>query len=292
MALDKTCGHGLKADAKFGTCLRTAAVSLYTVPRPSEMLFLVAVLITKFACNFVCNHFDCLQRNKKLSCRRETARAAVSLNISLSHSTSLQLVPFESLGMVSYSHSTVSVVLSCIVSEISEILVESRDFFIPLHSTPLLGGPSRNIVILFASHSRRCRHGSDSFTWKLHHACLYLVNVHQMAPPQTEVSESNCSLLLIYIPRKYERLSRPGWLTYSGRFTHINGYPSAGGRAQDRQSLPVKHKRSTTAPHDQPYESMFSHLPLSTEYRRVTDVQADRHLALAYYCILLQMLRL
>jgi len=37
-----------------------------------------------------------------------------------------------------------------------------------------------------------------------------------MAPPQT----SNCSLLLIYLPRKDERLSRPGWLTYSGRFTH------------------------------------------------------------------------
>ena len=32
---------------------------------------------------------------------------------------------------------------------------------------------------------------------------------------------SNCSLLIIYLPRKDERLSRPGWLTYSGRFTHI-----------------------------------------------------------------------
>jgi len=29
------------------------------------------------------------------------------------------------------------------------------------------------------------RHGSHSFTCKLHHTCLYLVSVHQMAPPQT-----------------------------------------------------------------------------------------------------------
>jgi len=36
-----------------------------------------------------------------------------------------------------------------------------------------------------------------------------------------------------------ERLSRPGWLTYSGGFTHISGHPSAGG-AQDSESSPVK----------------------------------------------------
>ena len=29
---------------------------------------------------------------------------------------------------------------------------------------------------------------------------------------QTEVGTSNCSLLLIYLPRKDERLSWPGWL--------------------------------------------------------------------------------
>jgi len=28
-----------------------------------------------------------------------------------------------------------------------------------------------------------------SFTCNLHHACLYLVIVHQMAPPQTEVAD-------------------------------------------------------------------------------------------------------
>jgi len=46
-----------------------------------------------------------------------------------------------------------------------------------------------------------------------------------------------------YLPRKDERLSRPGWLTYSGRFTHISGHPSAAGRAQDSESSPVRDRR-------------------------------------------------
>ena len=63
---------------------------------------------------------------------------------------------------------------------------------------------------------------------------------------------SSCSLILIYLPRKDERLSRPGWLTYSGRFTHISGHPSAAGRAQDREISPIKDQRSTTVPRSQP----------------------------------------
>jgi len=42
------------------------------------------------------------------------------------------------------------------------------------------------------------------------------------------------------------RLSWPSWLTYSGRFTHISG------QAQDRESSPVKDRRSTAAPRNQP----------------------------------------
>ena len=45
---------------------------------------------------------------------------------------------------------------------------------------------------------------------------LAFVRVYQMAPPRTVVTTSKCSLLLIYRPRKDERLS---WLTYSERFT-------------------------------------------------------------------------
>ena len=51
---------------------------------------------------------------------------------------------------------------------------------------------------------------------------------------------SNCSSLLIYRPRKDERLSWPSWLTYSGWLTHISGHPSAASRAQDSERTPAK----------------------------------------------------
>jgi len=44
---------------------------------------------------------------------------------------------------------------------------------------------------------------------------LAFVRVHQMAPPRTVVTTCNCSLRLIYGPRKDKRLSWPCWLTYS-----------------------------------------------------------------------------
>ena len=61
-------------------------------------------------------------------------------------------------------------------------------------------------------------------------------------------STSWWSLLLINRPREDERLSWPCWLTYSGRFTHINGQPSAAGPVQTSESLPVRDRRSTTEP--------------------------------------------
>ena len=68
------------------------------------------------------------------------------------------------------------------------------------------------------------------------------------------VTTSSCSLLLVYRPRKDERLSWPSWLTYSGRFTRISGHPSAVGRAQDsKSSSPVKDQRSTAVPWNQPF---------------------------------------
>ena len=51
-----------------------------------------------------------------------------------------------------------------------------------------------------------------------------------------------------YLSWKDERLSRPGWLTYRRRFTHISCHPLAAGRAQDSESSPVKDWRSTTVP--------------------------------------------
>jgi len=54
------------------------------------------------------------------------------------------------------------------------------------------------------------RHGSHSLSCKKT-PCLPLafVRVHEMAPPRTVVTTSSCSLLLIYRPRKDERLSWP-----------------------------------------------------------------------------------
>jgi len=60
------------------------------------------------------------------------------------------------------------------------------------------------------------------------------------------------ALLLIYRPRKDERLSWPSWLTCSGWSTHTSGHPSAAGRVQDRESSPVRDRRSTTVPRHQP----------------------------------------
>jgi len=89
------------------------------------------------------------------------------------------------------------------------------------------------------------RHGSHSCTCNYTNACLYLVSFTRWHFPKLRLRTFNCSLLLIYIRRKDERLNRPGWLTYSGRFTHISGHPSAAGRAQDSESSPVKDKRSS-----------------------------------------------
>jgi len=41
---------------------------------------------------------------------------------------------------------------------------------------------------ILARHTHKAlRHGSHSFTCKLHHACLSFVSVHQTAPPLTEI---------------------------------------------------------------------------------------------------------
>jgi len=46
-------------------------------------------------------------------------------------------------------------------------------------------------------------------------------------------SDSFLDLYLSSWSREDERLSWPGWLTYSGRLSHISGHPSDTGRAQD-----------------------------------------------------------
>jgi len=51
------------------------------------------------------------------------------------------VILFESLGTVSYTHSIVTMAITCIVYETKrDIGRKSRFFYIPLHSTPLLWG--------------------------------------------------------------------------------------------------------------------------------------------------------
>jgi len=67
----------------------------------------------------------------------------------------------------------------------------------------------------------------------------------------TEVTDIQLQLTTHLSTPRDERLSWPGWLTYSGRFTHINGHPSATGRAQDRESSPATDRHSTVVPRNQ-----------------------------------------
>ena len=56
-----------------------------------------------------------------------------------------------------------------------------------------------------------------------------------MAPPKQNSTHQMSAYYSIYRPRKDERLSWPSWSTYSGRFIHISGHPSAAGHAQGRK---------------------------------------------------------
>jgi len=58
-------------------------------------------------------------------------------------------------------------------------------------------------------------------------------------------------------------LSWPCWLIYSGRFTHINGYPSsAASPMQTNESSPVRDRRSTTEP---PNQRLVTYGPVSKD---------------------------
>jgi len=80
--------------------------------------------------------------NEKVSCRRQAARCFMSLNISLSHWRSFNVIGNSTDRYTSsYWHSAVTMDLHWIISETKHSIGgKSRFFQTPLHSTPPLGG--------------------------------------------------------------------------------------------------------------------------------------------------------
>jgi len=79
-----------------------------------------------------------------------------------------------------------------------------------------------------------------------------------------------------YDPQKGERLSWPGWLTYSGWFTHKSGHPSAAGRAQDRESSPAKDRRSTAVPCNHTIRLIKIPVPLNCKGSLLEQVEEEK----------------
>ena len=85
----------------------------------------------------------------------------------------------------------------------------------------------------------------------------------------TEAADIQLQLTTHLSTQKYERLSWPSWLSYSGWLTHIIGQPSATTRAQDSESTSAKDQCSTAGPRNQQGEDVHApFLPLGTWRQR------------------------
>ena len=93
--------------------------------------------------------------------------------------------------------------------------------------------------------SQRAKAWITQFYLQIYHAsmpaCLSFISVHQMAPPLTGIGNIQLQLTNHLSTRRDERLSWPGWLTYS---RHFSDHPSATRLSQDSESSPAKDRRS------------------------------------------------
>jgi len=118
----------------------------------------------------------------------------------------------------------------------------------------LLPKKERKSIAPFCTKVHTKRSGMDHMFYLQITPCLPFLRERSLDGNTTTTEAADIQLqllLLIYRPRKDERLSWPGWLTYNGWFTHIGGHPSATGRAQDSESTPAKDRRYTAGPRNQ-----------------------------------------
>ena len=103
-------------------------------------------------------------------------------------------------------------------------------------------------AFIVVPHTQGALAWTTQFHIQLYYACLYLVCVHQMAPLRQRLRTSNCSLLLIYLPRKDKRLSRPGWTVYPHKWSSISCRSSVGqGKFAGQRSITAPRKQRNTA---------------------------------------------
>jgi len=126
-------------------------------------------------------------------------------------------------------------------------------------------------ALFVVSHTQSTQVRITQFTYVYTNACLYLVSVHQMALPLTCDGVQQTAAYYSFIDP--ERMKGSVGLVSgptADHFSHISGQPSSVGRAQDRESSPVKDQRSTTAPHNQPRNKAVISQSLSRQCDNVT----------------------
>ena len=89
--------------------------------------------------------------------------------------------------------------------------------------------------------SKAHRHGSHSFTMQ-RTPCLPVLRKRSPDGATTDCGHRHL-IAAYYSFIDLERMK--GWVNLVGQFTHISSHPLAVGRAQDRESSPVKDQRST-----------------------------------------------